>query len=64
MASCMGGEGATGVCIEKGRVDLSWRTVLCQVNSSEVHHGSTGLSSRVVVSHLQSRRTGVASDLR
>jgi Bacterial low temperature requirement A protein (LtrA) len=48
----------------EGRVDLSWRTVLCQVNSSEVHHGSTGLSSPVVVSHLQSRRTGGASDLR
>jgi hypothetical protein len=47
-----------------GRVDLSRRTVLCQVNSSEVHHGSTGLSSPVVVSHLQSRRTGIASDLR
>jgi hypothetical protein len=46
------------------RVDLSWRTVLCQVSSSEVHHESTGLSSPVVVSHLQSRRTGVASDLR
>jgi hypothetical protein len=47
----------------EGRVELSWRTVLCQVNSSEVHRGSTGWSSPVVVSHLQSRRTGVASDL-
>jgi hypothetical protein len=58
--------GATSASVERSLLqrDLSRRTVLCQVNSSEVHHGSTGLSCPVAVSHLQSRRTGVPSDLR
>jgi hypothetical protein len=32
-------------------------------NALEVHHGSTGLSSQVIVSRLQSGRCGATSDL-